>query len=63
MDVMKKQQSDLIRENKEEELQASLDLIEHIQTIASQGNGTKKEIKNIRENRAKEKQRRHRDYL
>lgn len=63
VELQKKQQSDLIRENKEEELQASLNLIEHIQTIAKQGNGAKKEIKSIRENRTKEKKRKHRNFL
>lgn len=59
VELLKHQQNELIGGYKQEELQKSIELIEHIQVITRQGDRSVKEIKNIRENRAKERRNMH----
>lgn len=64
---LEKRKKELLKEAEEKELQASIDLLKHIQVIRDAGGKMdsvhENNIKNIRENRKIERTRRHKDYL
>lgn len=60
---MKDMQNDLKADARNQKLQAEIDLANHIQTIAGGKASNNKSIKNIRETRKKEQNRKHRDVM
>ena len=60
---MKKEKQELVRSVKQEELQAKIDLAEHIQAIASKPRSQDVRLTDIRSTRRKETQLRHMNFL
>ena len=53
----------LVKDAAEDNLQAKIELADHIEAIAASHNGGRTKVRNIRDNRRKEQDRTHKDYL
>ena len=61
--LMKNKQNNIIKEAEEENLQAKLDLMEHIRVISDRSNIHNTNIKSIRKARQKERLRTHTSFM
>ena len=60
---MQESQKELVKNAAEENLQAKIDLAEHIQAISGEKSSDNVDIKGIRQTKRKEQARQHKDYV